>query len=188
VSDWIVNCCGAAVLPAAASVALLASDFEAMAANSSSTGCEIQNRLMKIIIALMLVGLGFSTLLVGHYGFAEVGNALLVVGWSGLIFILFLRLGIVALCGIAWGALRLSAERPVVMGAFIAVQQRAFAFLELVASRLARQWVRGAAKSTAAVQTAIHSLYGRHRRLLIGSLLHLIAGSAVRSSLGWRSS
>jgi putative membrane protein len=220
----------------------------------------------------MLVGLGFSTLLVGHYGFAAVGLALLAVGWAGLIAILLLRLVFVTLCGVAWGALLSPAERPsgwafvwgrlirdsgsellplsplggivmgaraailaglpgtlaaastivdvtmellgqsvfivlglailsaplsktayvativiclagavVMMGAFMALQHRGVAILELSASRLARQWVVAATKSAAAVQTVIHLLYGRRWRLLTGSLLHLICwvGSAV---------
>jgi hypothetical protein len=226
---------------------------------------KIKNYRMRIIITLMLVGLGFSTLLVGHYGFAAVGSALLAVGWAGLIAILFLRLVFIALCGVAWGALLSPAERPsgwalvwgrlirdsgsellplspvggivmgaraailaglvgtlaaastivdvtmellgqfvfimlglallstplpktayvaaivlclagavVMIGAFIALQHRGVAILEFSTNWLARQWVQAATKSAAAVQTAIHLLYGRRWRLLTSSLLHLI--------------
>ena len=69
----------------------------------------------------------------------------------------------------------------VVVGVFVALPLRGVAILELSANRLARQWVEAATKSAAAVQTAIHLLYGRRWRLLTGSLLHLICwiGSAI---------
>jgi putative membrane protein len=68
---------------------------------------------MRIIpILALMVGLAAGTLLVGHYGFAAVGSALLAVGWAGFLAIVLLHLGVIALCGIAWWIVLPPAQRP----------------------------------------------------------------------------
>ena len=52
-----------------------------------------------------MAGLGIVTLMVGHYGFADVGDALREVGWPGFLTIVLVHLGVSALCGIAWWVL-----------------------------------------------------------------------------------
>lgn len=58
-----------------------------------------------IAVLALMAGLGAATVLLAHYGFAAVGSALLLLGWSGFLAIVFLHLLIIALCGIAWWAL-----------------------------------------------------------------------------------
>jgi glycosyltransferase 2 family protein len=70
---------------------------------------------MRIIpILALLVGLAVGTLLVGHYGFAAVGHAMLAVGWGGFLAIVLLHLGMIALCGVAWWAVLPPAQRPAI--------------------------------------------------------------------------
>ena len=58
-----------------------------------------------------MAGLGVVTLMVAHYGFADVGAALSDVGWLGFLTIVMVHLGVGALCGIAWWVLLPGAER-----------------------------------------------------------------------------
>src|SRR6516225_4002995 len=58
-----------------------------------------------------MAGLGIVTLMVGHYGFADVGDALREVGWPGFLTIVLVHLGVGALCGIAWWVLLPGADR-----------------------------------------------------------------------------
>ena len=61
---------------------------------------------MKLFALLaFMAGLGIVTLMVGHYGFADVGDALREVGWPGFLTIVLVHLGVGALCGIAWWVL-----------------------------------------------------------------------------------
>jgi len=52
-----------------------------------------------------MTGLGVVTLMVGHYGFADVGAALRDAGWPGFLTIVVVHLGVSTLCGIAWWVL-----------------------------------------------------------------------------------
>jgi putative membrane protein len=62
-------------------------------------------------ILALLLGLLAGTLLIAHYGVAEVGESLLTIGWVGFLVIILLHLAILFLCGISWFVLVPPAER-----------------------------------------------------------------------------
>jgi glycosyltransferase 2 family protein len=65
-----------------------------------------------LAILAFIAGLGVITLMVGHYGFADVGHALLDLGWPGFGAIVLLHLGVSVLCGIGWWVLLPGADGP----------------------------------------------------------------------------
>jgi glycosyltransferase 2 family protein len=69
-------------------------------------------------IIATLAGLLLGTALVGYYGFGAVADALLAIGWTGLLAICAFHLSLFVLLGVAWHAL-LPAPRPVSFWAFI---------------------------------------------------------------------
>lgn len=56
-------------------------------------------------IPALVLGLIATFLLVGHYGFGAVADALTSIGWAGFLAIAAIHLAIIALCGLAWFAL-----------------------------------------------------------------------------------
>jgi putative membrane protein len=58
-----------------------------------------------LAVLAFVAGLAAGTLIVGHYGFAAVGRALLTVGWTGFLLVVLLHLGVIILCGFAWWVL-----------------------------------------------------------------------------------
>jgi glycosyltransferase 2 family protein len=69
-----------------------------------------------VTILLALAGLLLGTALVGYFGFAEVGHALLAVRWTGFLAIIALHLAGMALLGLCWYLL---SPRPAPLWAFV---------------------------------------------------------------------
>ena len=69
-----------------------------------------------VTILLAIGGLVLGTALVGYFGFAEVGHALLAVRWTGFLAIIALHLAGMALLGLCWYLL---SPRPAPLAAFV---------------------------------------------------------------------
>lgn len=65
-------------------------------------------------IPAFVLGLVATFLLVGHYGFGAVSDALTSIGWTGFLAIAAIHLAIIALCGLAWFALVPPPGKPAV--------------------------------------------------------------------------
>jgi glycosyltransferase 2 family protein len=74
---------------------------------------------MKIAgLVATLLGFVAGTGLVAYYGFGSVIGVLVTVGWLGLLVVCLLRLGLVAVLGLAWHVL-LPSPRPMGVAAFV---------------------------------------------------------------------
>ena len=97
------NCCGRACCRRLAGLALSGVAAVELRAGLGSAGDAMKGRLMRwAAVGAMLAGLALMTLLVAHFGIAEVGHAIAAAGWTCVIAISGIHLLLVGVMGLAW--------------------------------------------------------------------------------------